>query len=102
METCFRGWKNEGRAAVTIRNYIDCPQKRALFWGYNDLLRGKNSDIGIKHGAWGVGLGVQGFSIADLKTKAQGLSNLDFRFWILDFGFKGFSNAECGNIKKKT
>jgi hypothetical protein len=49
-----------------------------------------------------VGLGVQGFSIADLKTKAQGLSNLDFRFWILDFGFKGFSNAECGNIKKKT
>lgn len=35
-----------GRATISIWNYIDYIQKKALFWGYNDLFEGENSDLG--------------------------------------------------------
>jgi hypothetical protein len=61
-----------GRAVVIIRNYIDCLQKRALFWAYNGLFEGKNGDIG---------------------------SN-DFRLRIADFGFSKHQTHNTQGVMK--
>jgi hypothetical protein len=62
---------------VTVRNYIDCPQKRALFWAYNGFFGGKNSDIGTNDFR---------FWVADLKARAQGARHKTQGVRIFEFG----------------